>query len=291
MEDLVNGFSSNNLVIVCIIMSFIALFLAIAIAIEVFNTRRRKGIKIDLTEPEEEPKLNIKEDQNITYVEEDEEFEKTKAKLELEKLKEELQKQEEKEKKEALKKKEEVILPVDTKEINKVETTPVKEEVVKENNVVLDTVKEEKVIENVNNNVVSNDNFEEEKDFDDEEDAIISYDELKKATNFGYTDEEMEKYMDEKDAIISIDELERLYKESAEIKPAPPIEIKRVEDLPEISDAKKFQRSPLISPVYGVGIKEREHERPNDNFEKLSEEIRKTNEFLKALRELKKNLQ
>ena len=64
---------------------------------------------------------------------------------------------------------------------------------------------------------------------------------------------------------------------------------------PIYQEHKKFKSSPVISPVYGI-------ERPSDvshndielentaNFEKLDEEIRKTNEFLMTLKELQKNL-
>ena len=71
-----------------------------------------------------------------------------------------------------------------------------------------------------------------------------------------------------------------------------PVAIKKVEDLPEISSTKKFQSSPFISPVYGIGVNEDKLQlEQTANLEKLNEEIRKTNEFLKALKELKKNLQ
>ena len=112
----------------------------------------------------------------------------------------------------------------------------------------------------------------------------------------------MDKYVDEKDAIISIAELEKLYKESTtlDIEPAKEKEevelksfdIKRVEDLPKISSEKKFQSTPFISPVYGIGAEEESLElEQTANLTKLNEEIKKTNEFLKALKELKKNLQ
>lgn len=54
-----------------------------------------------------------------------------------------------------------------------------------------------------------------------------------------------------------------------------------------------FQRTPVISPIYGIEKKET----PSDielentaNYDKLDEEIKKTNEFLMTLRELQKNL-
>lgn len=56
----------------------------------------------------------------------------------------------------------------------------------------------------------------------------------------------------------------------------------------------KFQSSPVISPIYGI---ERKTSTVSDielentaNYEKLDEEIKKTNEFLMTLKELQKNL-
>ena len=57
--------------------------------------------------------------------------------------------------------------------------------------------------------------------------------------------------------------------------------------------SKKFERSPIISPIYGIERKESvsDIELENTaNYEKLDEEIKKTNEFLMTLRELQKNL-
>ena len=56
---------------------------------------------------------------------------------------------------------------------------------------------------------------------------------------------------------------------------------------------KKFERSPVISPIYGIERKETTAELELENtanYEKLDEEIKKTNEFLMTLKELQKNL-
>ena len=133
----------------------------------------------------------------------------------------------------------------------------------------------------------------------EEENAIISYDELLKATKFGYTDEEMNNYIDEKDAIISIDELDNLYKEVNDIAKKDNrldfsnVEFKKVEDLPKISDEKKFKKSDIISPVYGINNNKKNTDIELEetlNLNKLSEEIKKTNEFLSTLKDLQKNL-
>lgn len=296
MAELLNKISSDNLMLVCVVMSVIALSLAIAVSIELFGRRRKKRVVEKVIDKEEN--INIKKDDNITYVEEDDELEKTAAKLELAKLKERLEK-EETEKKKLL----EINLALVTnkeKELEKKNESSVKaEEVVnnaKEENVAVTTLeatKEDKqeveILDEEDDYVDRNSLYEELE----EENAIISYDELRKSASFGYTDEEMDKYVDEKDAIISIEELEKLYKESNEMEEEIPVfDIKRVEDLPEISDEKKFQSTPFISPVYGIGVTEESIQlEQTANLEKLNEEIRKTNEFLKTLKELKKNLQ
>ena len=60
------------------------------------------------------------------------------------------------------------------------------------------------------------------------------------------------------------------------------------------STTKKFQSSPVISPIYGIERKTSpvsEIELENTaNYEKLDEEIKKTNEFLMTLKELQRNL-
>ena len=68
-------------------------------------------------------------------------------------------------------------------------------------------------------------------------------------------------------------------------------EIKKMEDLPPIALEKKFKSSPFISPVYGISeTKETIELEQTANLDKLNEEIKKTNEFLKTLKELQKNL-
>ena len=62
---------------------------------------------------------------------------------------------------------------------------------------------------------------------------------------------------------------------------------------PAYQTVKKFERSPVISPIYGIERKETQEELALENtanYEKLDEEIKKTNEFLMTLRELQKNL-
>lgn len=77
------------------------------------------------------------------------------------------------------------------------------------------------------------------------------------------------------------------------------IEPETLEEKPALSlknayqATKKFERSPVISPIYGIERKETTAELELENtanYEKLDEEIKKTNEFLMTLRELQKNL-
>ena len=124
----------------------------------------------------------------------------------------------------------------------------------------------------------------------EEENAIISYDELLKATKFGYTDEEMNNYVDEEDAIISLDEFENLYKEVNKLaKEDSKVDFSKL-DMNK-KEEKKFKSSEIISPVYGTH--KEEESKPvisDEDIIKLNDEIKKTNDFLNTLKELKKNL-
>ena len=70
-----------------------------------------------------------------------------------------------------------------------------------------------------------------------------------------------------------------------------PIDVKKT----AYSEHKKFKSSPVISPVFGIekpvvnNSSDLELEN-TANYEKLDEEIRKTNEFLMTLKELQKKL-
>ena len=296
MSELLNSLTSDNLVLLCVIMGVIALFLAVAISIEIFNNSKRyKDVKVseDLDEGED-INLNIKKDENIKYVTEDSELEKTKAKLELAALRERLKKEEEEKNKLiemnlALNKKKDK--PIVKEESPKEEVK--EEKIVSKDDKLDETLKKLRIV-NAEAPVEPKKEDIESLEQEDEENAIISYDELKEAAQNTYTDEEMNLYVDEKDAIISIEELEKLYNESLniEVEEAPKIEfeMKRVEDLPKISEEKIFHSTPFISPVYGTQTETDLVLEQTANLEKLNEEIKKTNEFLKTLKDLKKNL-
>lgn len=207
--------------------------------------------------------------QEIKYVEEDEELEKTKAQLELKTLKEELLKAEIKEKE---KNKNTVEIIDDKDELNPI------------------------------------DEFEQAQ----EDNAIISLDQFNMIGGELYEKNEFVQYKDEGNEPISIKELERLYNSKDEIDTTKeiitieePIINVKVGDViksktnTEVIESKpintefKFKKSPIISPVYGMNTEENLESiklENTANLEKLNEEIKKTNEFLNTLKELRKSL-
>lgn len=236
--------------------------------------------------------------EEIKYVEEDEELEKTKALLELETLKKELAKMEQENNIIAIEE-EKVVEPIEVVEPIKEE---INSEIIKENPIINEDsieVREEPIIEQENSPTME----EQVNTFESlqEENAIISVEELTKASQ-SITDEEIAQYEDDGNEPISLKELEALYKSVDEVKEEnkdpvkeekitlPNFDIK-VKPATEVYDDKDFKSTPFISPVYGL--------RPTEssilleqtaNLDKLNEEIRKTNEFLSALKELRKNL-
>ncbi len=195
----------------------------------------------------------------IKYVDEDdEELEKTKAQLELKNLKEELLKAE-----------------------------------LKENNAAEKAVMigdEEEQIPTIENSI---DQFE----LSQEENAIISLDQFNKVSDKIYNDNEITQYKDEGNEPISIQELEKLYNSNETvIKDDINTDVKEEKIATAEAIQSKFKSSPIISPVFGIddGGDENINNMALENtanLDKLNEEIRKTNEFLNTLRELRKNLQ
>lgn len=161
--------------------------------------------------------------------------------------------------------------------------------------------------------------FEEEQ----EQNAIISLDELMERGKAMYENGELDKLEDEGNEPISLQDLEERMKEAKEsvaaIEEEPVItevtpvseqmvlddfqtvEVEKETATPVVekkelySEHKKFKSSPVISPVYGIehptSTNANDIELENTaNYEKLDEEIRKTNEFLMTLKELQKKL-
>lgn len=148
-----------------------------------------------------------------------------------------------------------------------------------------------------------------------EENAIISLEELVRKSKEMYEVNELTQYADEGNEPITLQELERHVgkKSSVDVADEPFVienviskdEIEVVEEKSVVSDSsvqttvntsstKKFKNSPIISPIYGIEkvVSDCELELENTaNYDKLDQEIRKTNEFLLTLKELQKKLE
>lgn len=288
--------------------------------------------------------------QEIKYVEEDEELEKTKARIELAELKEELKRQE-LEKQEKIIEEKQYITTEPALEDNNIEEVPVelknepitsdieeeikkqvieeieqleivdlnrqdvsdiadaineKLEAIEENNI----QKMNDVQEDLNEILeISKENIIIEHEDEQERKAIISVEEFNKISDEMYDSNEIMQmaYEDEGNEPISLIELENLYntrelktielddfntiKEEEKQAIIDEADIKKMEDLPPIAVEKKFKSTPFISPVFGISeTKETIELEQTANLDKLNEEIKKTNEFLKTLKELQKNL-
>ena len=155
--------------------------------------------------------------------------------------------------------------------------------------------------------------FEEEQ----EQNAIISLDELMARGKALYESGELEKLEDEGNEPISLQDLEERMKASREEDTVMAVETDNKEQMKlddfvsvpttenvavtspiketDVYEHKKFKSSPVISPVFGIERPEinssSDIELENTaNYEKLDEEIRKTNEFLMTLKELQSKL-
>lgn len=231
--------------------------------------------------------------EEIKYVEDDEDLEKTKALLELENIKQELAKLEEQQYLE------EIVEEPNTISDNANVEIEQNEEIVEE---VSNVPVQEEIQEEI---IVNQPSMEEEVnkfESDQEEHAIISVEELTLASQ-NITDEEIEAYEDDGNEPISIKELEAMYKSIEEPKEEiietlekeekitlPDFDIK-VKPIVDVYEDKNFKNTPVISPVFGVKQNESNLAlEQTANLDKLNEEIKKTNEFLLTIKELRKNL-
>ena len=226
------------------------------------------------TKKEEEHKEEIK------YVEEDEELEKTKAQIELKNLKEELLKAEllEKEKEEA-------------KKVLK-ENAPTKDEIIDE----FESSQEENAIISLDEfNKISDRVYDENEEvqYKDEGNEPISIQELEALYNTKeiktLDDEFLDITVKEEKTDVEVSDIKVDIKEPI-LKPA--TNIVKTENIEKPTT--KFKNSPIISPVFGLdsndNVSNIEVEN-TANLDKLSEEIKKTTEVLNTLKELRKNLQ
>ncbi|MDD6223868.1 MAG: hypothetical protein PUB18_02600 [bacterium] len=133
--------------------------------------------------------------------------------------------------------------------------------------------------------------FEEEQ----EQNAIISYSELERRFDQLYDEGEKIQYLRDDDLPIDLDELylknERVFRsqEPTRSESVAFREVDRPKRTVMVDQVGGFKSSPMISPVYGI---QREVPiTPNKaRVVNYDDEIKKTNEFLKTLKELKKNL-
>lgn len=146
-------------------------------------------------------------------------------------------------------------------------------------------------------------NYEEQQ----EESAIISLEELLKKSKEMYEKNEITQYADEGNEPISLQDLEKKFGEKKENYDEPfiiedvvpenaeKVEIEEliIEDTkPVVKEEKKFTISPVISPIYGLqksSTSDLELENTAD-YDKLDEEIKKTNDFLTTLKDLQNKL-
>lgn len=238
-----------------------------------------------------EPKKheNSIEELEYTTIEPDSET----AKLELKKLEEKLMQEE-------MKKEEELIV---------IEDEYMEEPVIDKVEEVKEDVQVTQLEEDKNIKLTS---YEEEQ----EATAIISLDELLSKGKELYEANEVTQYEDEGNEPISLQDLEakmdkkastienefviedvvpdkNMTKDEAEVLGIDTLEEKK--NVGDIRIQPKFKSSPIISPVYGIeGINNKEAnelELENTaNYEKLDQEIKKTNEFLMTLKELQNKL-
>lgn len=181
-------------------------------------------------------------------------------------------------------------------------------------------IKQEK---SLNEEAVDLTKFEEEQ----EENAIISLDELMKKSEVLYQQNETTQYQDEGNEPICLEDLEQRMKNikveieqleqeddkqdskiiKEEVVPSIDLEEKtlvmprvRLDDLNTIESSSKayredvvFKRSPIISPIFGIEENKNESNLELENtanYDKLDEEIKKTNQFIATLKELQHKL-
>ncbi len=146
-----------------------------------------------------------------------------------------------------------------------------------------------------------------------ENNAIISLEELVTKSKEMYAANELTQYADEGNEPISISDLEEKVQKKVNPDYNTPFIINKVVEEPtkeEINEVvnnkvqmddfntikveeKKFKNSPVISPVFGIERQETNQvmELENTaNYDKLDQEIKKTNEFIMTLKELQKHL-
>lgn len=141
-----------------------------------------------------------------------------------------------------------------------------------------------------------------------EENAIISLEELLAKGKKLILENEVTQYEDEGNEPISLEDLQRKMQKDVPIQQEVVVENTKETPKMVLNDFKsvtseqeayqsprKYTPTPIISPVFGIEKEEVIHDESlylenTANFEKLDDEIRKTNEFLAILKELEKKL-
>ena len=277
--DTVIDFINNNETIVMTALFIMIILLTLAVFISDYIAKKRsKKLRTGVIENDSNDAIVLEDTKNetkvvqqvaeqkpivteIKYVDEDSELEKTRAQIELKNLKEELIK------------------------ADKLEREKQQQE--------LEKTKEIEIIEEKKTEPENIDNKIDEFEKAQEENAIISIDQLNEVGDKIYDSIEETQYKDEGNEPISIAELEKLYNSVNEETEIIEEEKKEENTINIPVDEFKFKKSPIISPVYGINKDETVNNisvENTANLDKLSEEIRKTNEFLNTLKELRKNL-
>ena len=293
MDTVINFINENEKVVMTALFIMIILLTAAVFITDYISKKRVKDLRSGLLD-ESNTDGNIDLEQNeekiekpvisqpiteIKYVDEDSELEKTRAQIELKNLKDEL-----------------------------IKADKLEKEREKQRQLELEKTKEIEII-TTGENVCSDSSVDKIDEFEkaQEENAIISLDQFNKVSDRIYESNEVTQYKDEGNEPISIAELEKLYNSAKEeievisevkaddaVQPSVTLKEQNVLKTTNIPvDEFKFKKSPIISPVYGIDKDETLNNisvENTANLDKLSEEIKKTNEFLNTLKELRKNL-
>ena len=293
MQDLFNfcAFTDNALIVG--LMMAVVVLLAIIMFLDV--KARHEEVDNDLLDVRINPEENYNDEiTEIKYVSEDAELEKTQAKIELENLKQELMKEE-------IEKQKEEQLPAEVVEEVKTGGSVQTQNISTDNGVNTEIVdKEVEVSEEVPVELEDIDNQVDRFEDEQESSAIISVEELQKRASELHDSEEVMRHEDEGNEPISLEELEALYKkaEVVEVRKEPVKEVKMPTEfkLDNSFNQNHFTSSPIISPVYGIDDTPRDNSLDNINLEqtanldKLNEELKKVNEFLAVLKDLRSKL-
>ena len=295
MQDFFNSFTDGENVIIIGLVFMVIILLMVIFILDIKNKFKKDSfddelldISFDNSDIVDDSTGEIKE---IKYVEESKELEKTKAKIELENLKEELKKEKEQEL---------------VEEINNINPSVEESNSFTQDNNQINETKDFTNIDNNSVNVVSMEDIINKSFNDEEENAIISVSELEKKADSLYNSEEVRLHEDDSDVPISITELEALYnndginednKLSIKEDFKSNIKMDEVFDLNTKKDKDNhFSSSPIISPVYGINEEDNNsldniNLEQTANLDKLNEELKKVNEFLSMLKELRNKLQ